>query len=278
MTTQATLYLEQQLRRVSARTTKEIVLRRGGSLGMYLGCGYPKSGTVWLCQLMAAHMGLPYPREYQLPVMMPAVIHTHWTYDRRFPPTAYIMRDGRDLMVSLYFYSVRAMGMAKSPSRVKRLRELFTHLYGPNADVDDIRGNLPKFIEHEMTSPRATHGTSWPEHVGDWVGRDNVVVTSYEALLRDTPGELHRVVSELTSQEQDPVLAQLAAQRFEFKRASGRSSGTEDRSSFLRKGVSGDWTNNFTQEAGEVFDAFAGNALVKHGYADDRNWWKELSQ
>ena len=272
------LRAEEQLRRVAARTTKEILLRRGSSMGMYLGCGYPKSGTVWLCQLMATHMGLPYPREYQLPIMMPAVIHSHWAHDPRFPPTAYILRDGRDLMVSFYFYSVRAMTMDKSPARVARIRELFTHLYGPDFDVDDVRNNLPRFIEQEMTDPRATHGRSWPQHIEDWSGRDNVITTSYEALLSDTPGELHRVVSALTGEEQDPVRSELAAQRFDFHRASGRTSGTEDRTSFLRKGVAGDWVNNFSREAGEVFDSFAGEALVAHGYAENRSWWKELPQ
>lgn len=278
MSTKPTLLIEQQLRRAAARTTKEVVRRRGLSLGMFLGCGYPKSGTVWLCQLMAAHMGLPYPRDYQMPIMMPAVVHTHWSYDPRFPPTAYIVRDGRDLMVSFYFYSTRAMTMAKNPTRVRRLRRQFTHLYGPDYDVNDVRGNLAKFIEHEMTSPRATHGVSWPEHLADWSTRADVVSTTYEDLLRDTAGELHRVISELTGNEQDPVRARLAAERFEFRTASGRTSGTEDRSSFLRKGVAGDWVNNFSQEAGEVFDSFAGDALMHHGYVTDRSWWKELSQ
>lgn len=274
--TRLTLRVEEQLRRAAAHTTRSVLLRRGSSLGMYMGCGYPKSGTVWLCQLLAAHLALPYPREYQLPIMMPAVIHSHWAYDSRFPSTAYIVRDGRDLMVSFYFYSVRALSMNKSPRRIRHIHNLFTHLYGPNYNVDDVAANLPTFIEHEMTSPRVTHGFPWPLHIEDWADRDNVTYTSYEALLSDTPNELHRVVSQLTGDEPDRLRSELAAQRFDFNRTSGRSSGHEDRTSFLRKGVSGDWRNHFTQEAGEVFDSFAGEALVHHGYESTRSWWKDI--
>ena len=272
----ATLLAEQQLRRIAARSTQQIALRRGRGLGMYLGVGYPKSGTVWLCNLLGNHLGLPYPREYQLPVMMASVVHAHWAWDERLPPAVYVRRDGRDVMVSLYFYSTRAVTMAKSPTRVRRLNQLFTHLYGPAFDPADVRGNLPRFIEHELTSPRATHGVPWHRHLDDWIGRPGVVSTSYEALLADTAGELHRVMTDLLGEEPDPVRAELAARRHEFARSTGRAAGTEDRMSFLRKGIAGDWANHFGREAGEVFDGLAGEALVRYGYAADRRWWEHL--
>ena len=272
----ATLLAEQQLRRVAARSTQEIARRRGRHLGMYLGVGYPKSGTVWLCQLLGSHLGIPYPRDYQMPIMMSAVVHAHWAWDERYPPAVYVCRDGRDVMVSLYFYSVRAMRMAKNPTRARRLTEVFTKLYGPRFDPEDVRGNLPRFVEHEMTVTHATHGVTWPEHVADWWDRPNVVSTTYEALLADTASELHRVVGDLLGHEPDPALAELAARRHEFGRASGREAGREDRTSFLRKGVAGDWVNHFSRETAEVFDTHAGEALVRYGYAEDRSWWQDL--
>src|SRR6188472_2305781 len=104
MSSMNTVRIEEQLRRVAARSTKEIVLRRGAALGMYVGCGYPKSGTVWLCQLMSTYLGLPYPREYRSPIAMASVIHAHWRYDPRIPASAYITRDGRDVLLSLYHF------------------------------------------------------------------------------------------------------------------------------------------------------------------------------
>jgi hypothetical protein len=59
---------------------------------------------------------------------------------------------------------------------------------------------------------------------------------------------------------------------FSFERQAGRPSGQEDRTSFLRKGVVGDWRNQFSQEAREVFDRYAGEELILLGYEKDRQW------
>jgi hypothetical protein len=98
----------------------------------------------------------------------------------------------------------------------------------------------------------------------------------YEDLLADTTGELDRLLLELTGTEPDPEVVAAAVQRYDFKHATGRTPGTEDRSSFLRKGVSGDWVNHFTREAGEIFDDIAGDHLVELGYAADRTWFRSL--
>lgn len=34
----------------------------------------------------------------------------------------------------------------------------------------------------------------------------------------------------------------------------------------------GDWRNNFTQEARQVFDYYAGDELILLGYERDRDW------
>ena len=139
----------EQSRRLAARATKQIVLRRGDELSMYVGCGFPKSGTVWLCQLLGTALGVPYPREYQSPIAMSAVVHTHWSYDPRLPPTAYIRRDGRDVMLSLYFYYLRALDVPGKPRRARQLREMFSKIYGPTFDPSAVRDNIPRFIESQ---------------------------------------------------------------------------------------------------------------------------------
>ena len=166
--------VSEQLRRAAARSTKEIVLRRGRDLGMYVGCGFPKSGTVWLCQLMGTYLGLPYPREYQSPVAMASVIHAHWRYDRRFPPAAYVRRDGRDVLVSFYFFCVAGLEDHTRPQGARRLREQFTRIYGPGFDPQDVRGNLPRFVEWQMNAPPASYGLPWHDHVSEWWGRPQV--------------------------------------------------------------------------------------------------------
>lgn len=267
---------DEQLRRVAAKATHEIVLRRGDDLGVWVGCGYPKSGTVWLCQLMSAYLDKPYPREYQSPIMMPAVIHAHWPWDQRLPPTVYVIRDGRDVMVSLYFHQVRMFSNRTNPRRTRALRERFRRLYGIGFDPCDIRANLPNFIDFEMSERDTLRGWNWAEHVRNWADRDRVAQVRYEALLADTESELHRAMVQLDAPRQDRQLARLAADRYDFALSSGRTDNAEDRSSFLRKGVAGDWRQHFTKEAAEVFDSHAGDVLEDCGYVSSRDWHESL--
>ena len=266
----------EQLRRVAARSTQEIALRRGKDLGIWVGCGFPKSGTVWLCQLMSSYLDLPYPRDYQLPVAMASVIHAHWHYDERLPPTVYLTRDGRDVIVSLYFHYMRLLDIPRSPRRTKQLQETFHRLFGAGFDPSATHENLPRFIEHEMTAPEAYRGTTWAQHVREWQNRPGVAQVTYEGLLADTAGELQRVMNELGAPHPDPLKAELAAQRYQFRTVTGRDDGHEDRTSFQRKGVAGDWRSHFTREAGEIFDEYAGDVLVELGYVDTRDWYEAL--
>ena len=56
------------------------------------------------------------------------------------------------------------------------------------------------------------------------------------------------------------------------RQTGGRKAGEEDRGSFIRKGVAGDWVNHFGPTAARRFDELAGDALVAVGYEEDRDW------
>jgi hypothetical protein len=271
-----TLWVEEKLRRYSAATTHRILKHRGRSLGMWVGCGYPKSGTNWLCELMGTSLGLPVPVDYQLPIMFKAVVHSHYSYDPRMPNACYIRRDGRDVMTSFYFYWTRATKMGKNPRFSRGIQEIFDHLYGPGFDPADVRGNMPRFIEYQMTVSPTTHGVTWQQHVRDWWDRPRVGHVTYEGLHEDPVGSMCKALAEASGEEPDRELVELAVRRHDFSRSAGRTTGEEDRRSFRRKGAAGDWRNHFTREAGEVFDSFAGDDLVDFGYATDRTWWQDL--
>lgn len=270
-----TLWAEEKLRRFSAATTHQILKRRGRSLGMWVGCGFPKSGTNWLCELMGTSLGLPVPVDYQLPLMFKAVVHSHYLYDERMPQAIYIRRDGRDVMTSFYFYWTRALHLNKNPRFSKGIAEIFDGLYGPHYDPADVQGNLPKFVEYQMTVSPTTVGTPWHVHVRDWWERPGVGHVSFEGLHSNPVDEM---VKALTDAGAGPEreLVELAVRRHDFSRSAGRKVGQEDRGSFRRKGESGDWRNHFTKEAGEVFDSYAGAALVDFGYETDRDWFRTL--
>ena len=64
--------------------------------------------------------------------------------------------------------------------------------------------------------------------------------------------------------------------RFSFEKQAGRIPGQGDPNSLMRKGIVGDWRNWFTREAGEVFDHYCGETLVRLGYEADRKWFENL--
>jgi hypothetical protein len=192
------------------------------------------------------------------------------------PPAIYIRRDGRDVMMSFYFYWTRATQMNKNPKFARGISEIFRDLYGPGFDPADVQGNLPKFIEYQMTVAPTTHGVAWQQHVRDWWDRPGVGHVSFEGLLDDAVGEMVRALTDASGQEPDRELVELAVRRHDFSKSAGRTSGEEDRAAFRRKGSAGDWRTHFTREAGEAFDSYAGADLVDFGYADDRSWFHDL--
>lgn len=269
--------LDEQLRRASSRITQEIARRAGNHYEMYLGSGYPKSGTSWLCQVMSSYLDVPHPQNYSLPVAMSAVLHNHWLHDPSFPRSAYIRRDGRDVMVSLYFYQMRSITQARHPHQAARLDERFTRLFGAGYDPRDIRSNLPTFIAAESTQPFAFRQATWSQHLRSWCNpaHPNVVVTTYESLLAHPVSNFTKVLEFLTQGTVDARRLQLSLERFSFDR-SGRKPGEEDLNEFMRKGVAGDWKEHFSREAGAAFQHHQGDALLEYGYETDADWYSSL--
>ncbi len=52
----------------------------------------------------------------------------------------------------------------------------------------------------------------------------------------------------------------------------GRNKGQEDKNSFYRKGVSGDWRNHLTESDQALFKSLAGDLLIKLGYERNDSW------
>ncbi|GAB4109194.1 MAG: hypothetical protein Kow00105_17670 [Phycisphaeraceae bacterium] len=235
--------------------------------------GFPKSGTTWVCQLFAEYLGIPFAKQPLLPIGVQSVVHGHERIWPDGPNAVYVVRDGRDAMVSMYFYLLRGMPMdaeTGQPGSVHpRIRRYFRSL----DNLEDIKSHLPYFIEQQMLRPHGCR-TNWPTHVRTSLqaGRDDVPIVKYEDLLNDGPGTLAKAVETLTGEPADMDRCVQAIDKFSFKRQAGRDPGQENRSDFLRKGQAGDWKNHFTREAAEVFDRFAGDVLIELGYEKDRSW------
>ena len=61
-------------------------------------------------------------------------------------------------------------------------------------------------------------------------------------------------------------IIQKAVENFEFSKLAQRKQGVEDNRSFYRKGISGDWTNYFSEADLSYFYQTAGGVLDWLGY------------
>ena len=266
-------FVTRQLKRIANKTNKAASIVRGERSPLALVCEYPKSGGTWFGKMLADAMQIPNPSPSVFPFDFRCVVHNHWRYDPRLRRVVYLTRDGRDVMVSYFFHRMRRLARGDSAS-VAMFGKRYERLFGPRYDHGDSVELLPRFIEEEFRRPRGAR-LNWRDHVRGWFPggpRPGVVYASYEELRADTAKTVRRTVDMLSDRPVDQWFIQNAVDKFSMERQTGRRAGEEDRASFVRKGVVGDWRNHFTTEAAQVFDNLAGDVLIELGYEADRSW------
>lgn len=233
--------------------------------------GYPKSGTTWVSQLVADYLQLPFPRYSLFPIGCPAVVHGHELVSRKYPRGVYAVRDGRDAMVSRYFFLLRSVPDGDNPRIPRDIRRFFPGL----RNKADVQTNLPRYLEAEFTRPR--FGAHWGQHVRSYydASHPRFVMVRYEDLLSDGPRTLAESLARLEQAEPDLRRAEMAIEKFSFARQA-RLQNVQD-ARFLRKGRSGDWRTHFTPDAAHIFDRYAGDMLIAAGYETDHSWVNAVS-
>jgi hypothetical protein len=119
---------------------------------------------------------------------------------------------------------------------------------------------------------------NWAQLVGETTRKGpevlgkNYAEVRYEALLDQPEQELARLLSFLGAVGDDEILG-VCVEAAGFERWSkGRKQGEEDSAHLMRKGISGDWKNVFTDVDRRRFKAQAGKLLIELGYERDLNW------
>lgn len=259
-------------RSLSAVPSKLVVLQKMGMMRawshlaqVYLVNEHPKCGATWLKLMLADALDLK-PWTKEAPVMRSCVMQDCTLTTRGGCRTVLLFRDGRDVMVS-YYYHALFLNDYQNGALVQRMRALC-----PCEDYDDIRTNLLPFMKTVLANPVYPY-FNWIDFVRAWAGREDLVRTRYEDLRRNTPGELARLVHALTGEQMDPARAEAVAEHHSMAKMrqrridGGRGSTQKAQTSFVRKGSVGGWTDSFTDEALDWFEARAGDELQALGYA-----------
>jgi len=238
-----------------------------GVLPLYVINEYPKSGGSWVGQMLSEAIGIPFPRN-TYPPFRSILMQGHFIHPFGLRNVLVLWRDGRDVMVSWYHHCL--FHHENAPPRqaylVERTRREFSV-----QDYEDVKLNLPRFIEYVFTEQKFP-GFTWSQFVRQWHGISLVNFAKYEDLRSCPVEELRRIVAELTGKSVGVQRAEQIVDRYSFERQSGRRPGQEKKSSFMRKGVVGDWKNHFNLEARRAFDYWAGDELILLGYEKDRSW------
>lgn len=236
-------------------------------LSLYILTEYPKSGGTWIAQMLSEYLQLPFPRN-QRPRLESCLLHGHMLPMFGMNNVVVVYRDGRDVMVSLYFHMLFVTDR-NAPGLVERTRRELGF-----RDCEDVKENLPTFIqyifEREGRSASPYHFT-WPRFVSGWHGRGAVEVR-YEDAAEDAFTTMKTALRQLGVSEIDESRLLAICERYSFANQSRRSQGEEDRGSFLRKGQPGDWKEKFSYKAGCLFEELAGHELRTLGYVADRSW------
>lgn len=225
---------------------------------------YPRSGGSWLGQMLSAAIGIPFPRN-RLPHLSNCLLHGHYLYAGANKNVVVIWRDGRDVLTSYYYYSL-FKNEKENAYLVKKVRNDVSF-----NDYDNIKENLPSFIEY-MHSEKKHPRFSWGDFVRKWHAKPGVTYVKYEDLRRRSVEEFKRVVFELAAKELSTKDANAIFDKYSFERQSGRKAGNGNHSSFMRKGIVGDWQNHFSPLARKVFNQYAGKELILLGYENDESW------
>ncbi len=235
-------------------------------LPLYIVTEYPKSGGTWIAQILGHYLNIPFPRNRFLPLSS-CVVHCHQLYTPLMRNVVCVIRDGRDVVVSAYFYML-FHNEKNSPLIVKRTRQALQF-----TDYDDIEKNLSQFIEYLfIREPRRFLHFSWCEFLDSWENRAGCCFVRYEDMLNGAAEAMKSIVEQLTKEEANMERLRLAEEIFSFNRQKENSPNHSAGQNFLRKGVSGDWKNYFNRDSMEIFDQLAGDHLVRWGYEKDRQW------
>ncbi|MGB3761129.1 MAG: sulfotransferase domain-containing protein [Rivularia sp. (in: cyanobacteria)] len=232
---------------------------------LYIVNEYPKSGGTWVSQMLARALNVPFPQN-RFPSLRSSIMQGHYLNPNGMKNIVVVWRDGRDIMVSWYYHCLFKHDCGKNAALVDIVSNDLKF-----KNPEDIRNNLPIFIEYSFTKQRHPR-FSWTDFVHQWYQHPGIISVRYESLHKNAVSQLQRVVWELTGKDLEVETAIKIVEEFSFVRQSGRKPGEIKINSFLRKGVVGDWQNHFSQEACEVFNHFAGNELITLGYENDTTW------
>lgn len=158
--------------------------------------------------------------------------------------TFFIMRDPRDIVVSWYYSTKHSHVLM---GKIAEYRNMLNKV-----DLSEGMKFAIEFLD----------GFGVFEALRSWIKSDadpRVLVVKYEDLIgKNKDVTFSRMFNHCQIELRKKELEKLM-NKYSFKSMSKRDPGQEDKKSHLRKGISGDWKNNFTEDLITFFNLKTGN-------------------
>jgi hypothetical protein len=222
--------------------------------------GYPKSGNTWMQYLIAGLVfGIDvslapdsliqdlvpdvHYKQFYRRYLTPTFFKTHDLPQPKYRRVIYVIRDGRDVIVS-YYHHLKAIGSELDYSRL-------------------------------VTTGEGLFPCRWHEHVESWLANPHgaeMLTISYEDLQRNTIKELQKICKFAGLERNQSILGSVARETtFETMRAKERKDGWENVAwpkdkQFFRRGKIGSFEDEMPPQALEAFTKLSMSTLKRLGY------------
>jgi len=181
----------------------------------------------------------------------PRIMMTHSLYNSRFPKVIYLLRDGRDVLISYYYHFIK---------------------------FHEYSGQLYDFIVNDRIRK-----IEWNEHVKSWLLRrspsKNLLMIKYEEMLYSSYELIQKIIDYIGLKHTDAqILKAINSSDFnkmkqiENEKGLGFTKEGDINLKFVRKAAPGEWKQVLGQEEKVIVKNKFGDVLIKMGYENSYEW------
>ncbi len=158
----------------------------------------------------------------------------------------YVIRDGRDVLVSYYNY-------------IKHF--------------DGLSSTFGEFLKMKIRNAEVNPVQYWVNHIEDWCSSENVLVVRFDEILKCQKTILKNISKHCGLSINNKKIEPIKMVHNRYLRLFLRLIGRQQSSAVLSgQGISGKYINYFREEDKSYFKKYAGDALIKFGFEEDYHW------
>ena len=227
---------------------------------------YPKCGGSWLKNMLGEILHedgyFINKKKNHIPVIKPKYFfQRHWLKNTKYAfKTIIVLRDPRDAYNSFYFFE-----NYHSPNPKKN------KLFGYDESLEE-KENIYRYLKNKLKNPEKSNpGFSYKDFYEHYKNENDICFVYYENLRQDTFNELKRILKYLGYSKDDHQIKQ-TIDNFDINNMKKKEKASDLRGKFVRKGVVGDWKNNFNEDSIKLVKSELGDILIEMGYESDKQW------